>query len=1585
LQLEELESRTLLSVTITRTSAPVFFTDNKPPAGATPMTSEYASFQVTNTGTAVADAWATIGNFTAASGSPLIGMATNSASQINLGPLGSGATVTAFFYLGETAAGLALGTSGSGVTQSCTVNVLNGSPTGTSLASQNFSFTNTGSNTALQDTIAASANKVTTVVTGPVPDALGGIVTMTVTGHTGTIGSGNVLFFTPASYSDWRADAYQMIGSSVALSGGNTGTFTDTLLIPSASITSSSDTSYTATYQFRAIGTTATPTEVDPTAFISSGTQTKHTDPNTFPTTGTGVPVPSPVNTTTIAKSVTPTTLTTAGQVTYTLTLTNSSASVDVSMDQFVDTMPSSPASVTYVAGSSTYNGSAITDPVSSGQTLTWYGYFTVPHSSSVSLVFKATIPSTHGTYSNSAVAYIGNTQINTTGGVPATASLTEGDLPPTTSDNTVTTTEGSTYTFKASDFPFTDPDNDGEALQSVTITTLPASGSLTLDGSPVSTNQVILASDLSAGKLVFTPAAGPDSPSASFQFTVSDGTLSSSTATESVTVTEAALAFTSGASASFIEGASGAVYTAAASDPGGEALSYSLSNSAGGAFAINSSTGAVTVANAALIDPGTYTITVKAAEADDGSGAVTQSVTLTVGEAALSFTSGSSASFTEGANGAVYTAVANDPGGEALSYSLSNSAGGAFSINSSTGAVTVANAALIDPGTYTITVKAAEADDLSGAVTQSVTLTVTEAALSFSSGASASFTEGASGPVYTAAATDPGGETLAYSLSNSAGGAFAINSSTGAVTVANAALIDPGTYTITVKAVEADDGSGAVTQTVALTVTEAALAFTSGASASFTEGASGPVYTAAATDPGGETLAYSLTNSAGGAFSINSSTGAVTVANAALIDPGTYTITVKAAEADDLSGAVTQSVTLTVTEAALAFSSVVSASFTEGASGPVYTAAATDPGGEALAYSLTNNASGAFAISASTGAVTVANAALIDPGTYTITVKAVEADDGSGAVTQSVTLTVTEAPLTVTSGSSASFTEGASGAVYTAAASDPGGEALSYSLTNNAGGAFAISSSTGAVTVANASLIEPGTYTITVQAAEADDGSGAATQSVTLTVSEASLTAITNTGSGTNTVAEGAPAGTTVGITAHSTDPGGEAVMYTLTVNPGGAFAIDPVTGMVTVANSAALGGLGSSASITVQASEADDGSGAVTKNFTITITPIPPTTGNNTVTMMGDSSYTFKTSDFPFTDPDNDGETLQSVRIDSLPAQGTLTLNGNPVSAGQVIPVGQVGNLQYAPPANRTGSPLANFAFAVSDGVAFSSDALQLLNVTLPPPPAINPLADVTLSSCSTWMLSTSGSFSDPTAGPWTGTVNYGDGSATQALTIGSNKTFNLAHTYLQRGVYQVTVTITDSFNLTSTATFLVSADFHTGLPQAYSQLVTINDGSVQRSMVNSITLTFGDHESLAAGAISLTTAAGQSVPFRTITRDLNGQTVVFIQFTGSNVIAGSLADGRYQLKLNGSLITNNQGVAYNGGGTIISNFWRLFGDAYGTATVNSADLAAFQAAMRSTEGTSPYRWYLDYDQSCTIDSVDYNQFLLRYGHSI
>ena len=59
---------------------------------------------------------------------------------------------------------------------------------------------------------------------------------------------------------------------------------------------------------------------------------------------------------------------------------------------------------------------------------------------------------------------------------------------------------------------------------------------------------------------------------------------------------------------------------------------------------------------------------------------------------------------------------------------------------------------------------------------------------------------------------------------------------------------------------------------------------------------------------------------------------------------------------------------------------------------------------------------------------------------------------------------------------------------------------------------------------------------------------------------------------------------------------------------------------------------------------------------------------------------------------------------------------------------------------------------------------------------------------------MFAQSGSFTDPGADTWTATVDYGDGSGVQSLSLAPNMTFALEHTYADTGLFTVTVTVDD-----------------------------------------------------------------------------------------------------------------------------------------------------------------------------------------------
>ena len=93
----------------------------------------------------------------------------------------------------------------------------------------------------------------------------------------------------------------------------------------------------------------------------------------------------------------------------------------------------------------------------------------------------------------------------------------------PTAVDNTVTTSEDTSYTFTAVDFNFSDI--EGDSLASVQITSLETVGALQLSGVDVTLNQVISRADIDAGNLTFTPVANANGAGyASFGFSVNDG-----------------------------------------------------------------------------------------------------------------------------------------------------------------------------------------------------------------------------------------------------------------------------------------------------------------------------------------------------------------------------------------------------------------------------------------------------------------------------------------------------------------------------------------------------------------------------------------------------------------------------------------------------------------------------------------------------------------------------------------------------------------------------------------------------------------------------------------------------------------------------------------------------------------------------------------------------------------------------------------------------------------------------------------------------------------------------------------------------
>lgn len=96
---------------------------------------------------------------------------------------------------------------------------------------------------------------------------------------------------------------------------------------------------------------------------------------------------------------------------------------------------------------------------------------------------------------------------------------------PPVGTARTVTTPKNTPYVFALTDFPFDDPDDPvSNNFLAVRITTLPTHGSLTLNGSNVTTGTEVTVLDISLGFLEYTPALnGSGASFDSFTFQLKD------------------------------------------------------------------------------------------------------------------------------------------------------------------------------------------------------------------------------------------------------------------------------------------------------------------------------------------------------------------------------------------------------------------------------------------------------------------------------------------------------------------------------------------------------------------------------------------------------------------------------------------------------------------------------------------------------------------------------------------------------------------------------------------------------------------------------------------------------------------------------------------------------------------------------------------------------------------------------------------------------------------------------------------------------------------------------------------------------
>ncbi len=376
------------------------------------------------------------------------------------------------------------------------------------------------------------------------------------------------------------------------------------------------------------------------------------------------------------------------------------------------------------------------------------------------------------------------------------------------------------------------------------------------------------------------------------------------------------------------------------------------------------------------------------------------------------------------------------------ITYSLQNNDGGRFTIDANTGVVTVAGTINreTDGPTRSITVRALSQD---GSFTdQNFTIAIVDAnefaittPTDTNAAANSVAENSATGTVVGVTAhafdSDATNSTVTYTLDDDAGGRFAIDISTGVVTVADGSLLNfeaTTSHSITVRATSLDGSSSTQSFTIQVTdINESAVSpvvdSNSATNVILENSSIGSTVgiTASASDADGtDTVTYTLDNDAGGRFAIDANSGVVTVAGA--IDreaAASYNITIRATSSD--LSFTTQSFTIAVDDVdefnvgAVSDTNATANSVVENASigtvvGITASASDADATNSGITYSLQNNDGGRFTIDANTGVVTVAGAINreTDGASRSITVRALSQD---GSFTdQNFTITIVDA-----------------------------------------------------------------------------------------------------------------------------------------------------------------------------------------------------------------------------------------------------------------------------------------------------------------------------------------------------------------------------------------------------------------------------------------------------------------------------------------------------------------------------------------------------------------------------------------------
>lgn len=855
----------------------------------------------------------------------------------------------------------------------------------------------------------------------------------------------------------------------------------------------------------------------------------------------------------------------------------------------------------------------------------------------------------------------------------------------PTAIGDTATGTEDTPLTLTAASLIGNDSDIDGDAL-TLSAVGGASNGAVTLDGDTV----------------IFTPDAD-FSGAASFTYDLDDGNGGAATGTVALDIAATNDAPTdiglTGGSVAEDAPIGAVVGTATAVDiDGGDSHAFTLSDDAGGRFAIDRASGVISVASALDFETDGAEHIIGVTATDTGGESVTRSLTLTLGDVNEAPVSDGMDATSVGENAVVGTAVgtasANDvDAGESLTFSLTDNAGGLFSIDAETGIVSVAGALDYETATsHAIGIRATDTGGLTAEWTETISVADGNDA-PIPEGVSMILREGVSASLQVGA-TDPNGDAVTFSPVSSTLGAASM-SADGTLTFTSSG--GTGTEALSVDA--HDNGGLTGTSEAQISVIGRATDALVGTDAA----------DVIATDDSGDTLSGLGGNDdlrgGGGAdvatfrgnmadYALSQDAGAIVVADSVDGRDGTDRVT----DVEVLSFA---DGTLNVDGGVVLIAGDLSAIETATPGASVGSMSLLNFTGGAVTMRLLDDAGGRFTLDADTGEITVAGGLDFESAeSHDLSIGIFDATDTELA-RRAVSIAVGDANEAPTSagldGKTISEAAALGAVVGTASANDPdSGDSHTFSLADDAGGRFTINAATGVVSLAAALDHETAAaHAITIRAT--DSGGLTRDWTETLSVTDANDAPHAATVTFDGTVSEAATIGTVLGTVTASDVDAGETLTFSLTDDAGGAVAIDGATGVMTLAS---LLDFETAASLPVTARATDAAGATIDASGTLSVGNVDeaPITAPDQIATSEETDLRLPVSTLLGNDADPEGGALTLVSVHSA-QNGTVSID----SAGLVV---------FSPETAYTGA--ASFDYTVRDAGGNETTQTVAVDVT-------------------------------------------------------------------------------------------------------------------------------------------------------------------------------------------------------------------------------------------------------------------------------